>query len=195
MGLVVPRMGNLLVVDHELKEADVVVVLMGRVPVRTLEAVDLLEEDYSEKMLIVDSCREANELLAEKGIHLPGHGEQTEKVALELGVQEQNIKRLPGGARNTFDEAIAIKEYLEKKQDIDSLILVTSSHHTRRTYSIFKHALGTLDRDITLYSRASRYSFFEQDRWWQQRECTKALALEYLKLAHFYFWEQFTRKF
>jgi len=189
--ILVPRMGVFLVVDHELREADAMVVLMGSVPVRTLEAVDLYEEDYSEKMLLVRSSPGGRELLEEKGITLPGHAEQTEMVANELGVEEENIVVLEGGAGSTREEAIIIKSYLEEETEIESLILVTSSFHTRRSYAIFSNIFDTLERDIELISRASRYDAFQAKRWWKDRESAKQVAFEYLKLAHFYGWERF----
>jgi len=189
--ILVPRMGTFLVLDHELREADAMVVLMGSVPVRTLEAVDLYREGYSDKVLLVRSCPGGRELLEEKGITLPGHAEQTRMVADELGVEDEDLVVLEGGARSTREEAEIIRVYLEENSDLDSLILVTSSFHTRRSYAIFNRALAELERELTIISRASRYDAFQAERWWEDRESSKQVVFEYLKLAHFYGWEQF----
>ena len=189
--ILVPRLGTFLVLDHELKEADAMVVLMGSVPLRTLEAVDLYREGYSEKMLLVKSYPGGRELLEEKGVFLPGHAEQTRMVADQLGVDTDHMVVLEGGARSTREEAEIVRGYLEEETGIESLILVTSSFHTRRTYAIFSNVLGELEKEIELSSRSSRYDAFQAERWWEDRESAKQVAFEYLKLAHFYGWEQF----
>ncbi len=188
--IIIPHMGTFLVLNHELEEADAIVVLMGGVAFRTLEAADLYHEGYSEKILMVQSYQAGEEILADEGIVLPGQAEQSRRVALELEVAKEDLKIIEGEARSTFDEAQILAAYLEERTDLESLILVTSSFHTRRTYIIFNRVLPGLDRDITLYSRASSYDDFQAEQWWQCRESAKMVVLEYLKLAYFIAWEQ-----
>ena len=47
---VVPNLGQWLVVNDEVKESDIIVVLMGSVYDRILEAVDLYDEGYSDRI-------------------------------------------------------------------------------------------------------------------------------------------------
>ncbi len=188
--ITVPQMSSFLVLDHELEEADAIIVLMGEVAFRTIEAAGLYHEGYSEEILMVQSHLAGRELLADEGIILPGQAEQSRTVALHLEVPKENLKIIEGEARSTFDEAQILAEYLVERTELESLILVTSSFHTRRTYIIFNRVLSDLDRDVTLYSRASRYDDFQPEQWWQCRESAKMVVLEYLKLAYFMAWER-----
>jgi uncharacterized SAM-binding protein YcdF (DUF218 family) len=188
--LVVPRMGTFLVVDHEPVEADAIVILMGSVPARVLEAVELYDEGYADQIIMVHSYAEAEEVLAARGVIYPGDAELTKIVAVELGVPGENISILPGQARSTKDEAAVIRAYLEEKSDVNSLILVTSSFHTRRTLKIFEWALNGLAREINLISQASSYDSFQAETWWRDRQSAKMVVFEYLKLAYFYAWER-----
>ncbi len=188
--LVVPRMGTFLVIDHEPEEADVIVILMGSVPARVLEAVDLYEEGYADQIIVVHNYAEAEEKLAARGVIYPGDAELTRMVALELGVPGESISILPGQARSTKDEAAVIRAYLEQSSDVNSLILVTSSFHTRRTLKIFERALNGLEREVKLISQASSYDSFQAESWWRDRQSAKMVVLEHLKLAYFYAWER-----
>jgi uncharacterized SAM-binding protein YcdF (DUF218 family) len=188
--LVVPRMGTFLVVDHEPVEADAIVILMGSVPTRVLEAVELYDEGYADQIIVVHSYAEAEEILAARGVIYPGDAELTRMVAEELGVPGENISILPGQARSTKDEAAVIRAYLEEKSDINSLILVTSSFHTRRTFKIFERALNGLEREVNLIIQASSYDSFQAEAWWRDRQSAKMVVFEYLKLAYFYIWER-----
>ena len=76
-------------------------------------------------------------------------------------------------------------------REIESFILVTSKYHSSRSKKIFRKALSGLDREISIYSSPSKYDPFNASQWWKDREDMKCVVLEYLKLAHFYFWEQF----
>ena len=188
--IIIPQAGSFLVLDHQLEKPGALVILMGDVPVRSLEAVDLYRAGYAEEIILVQSHQAGIELLQEQGITLAGQAEQTEMVLKELDVPEEAIIFLPGAAQSTFDEAKILAEYLEERTDLEALILVTSSFHTRRTYIIFNRALSDLDREVILYSRASRYDDFQPEHWWQCRESAKMVVLEYLKLAYFLAWEQ-----
>jgi hypothetical protein len=51
--------------------------------------------------------------------------------------------------------------------------------------------LSGLDREISIYSSPSKYDTFNASQWWKDKEDIKWVVLEYLKLANFYFREQF----
>jgi hypothetical protein len=55
---IVPNLGQCLIVNDEVKESDVIVVLMGSVYDRileaVLEAVDLYHEGYSDKIVLIN---------------------------------------------------------------------------------------------------------------------------------------------
>lgn len=186
----VPRMGHYLVVDDPLEEADLMVILMGSVPARVLEAADVYGEGFAREVVLVRSFTEAEDTLEERGVVIPGQADLTRNAAVQLGIPESRITVLPGGAESTKDEAIIVRDYLVNSPEIEAVILVTSSFHSRRTKAIFERFCGDLERDTIFISRASSYDSFQAEGWWRDRESAKQVLLEYLKLAHFYLWER-----
>lgn len=189
--LLAPQLGFFLIADDQLSEADVLVVLMGSIADRALEAADVYNEGYAPEILICRSFSESADILAEKGISLPDQAELTRQVLVELGVPAAVITILPGQARSTYGEALIIRDYLTGRDDVEVIILITSSYHSKRAKHVFTQVLGMLDRDIVIISRDSRYDSFQPHQWWRDRESAKRLVQEYQKLAYFYLWERF----
>ena len=174
---------NYLTVDNDLAKADAIVVLMGDALGRVPEAADLYRAGYAEVVIMVQGA----------------HGTETAEArrdAISLKIPEESVIVLPGQAKNTWEEAEIVRDYLAQEQDINSLILVNSKFQTRRTAATFERMLGCLDRDITLISRASRYIKVEQDSvyreldemlWWQDRGSTKTVIIESVKNIYYYY--------
>ncbi len=192
LSVFIPRMGTYLVAEHDLIEADALVILMGSVPARALEGAEVYREGFVRDIIVVQTHVESEELLAERGVKIPGQAELTSDALTQMGVPIGQIEVLPGRVRSTWEEAQVVCAYLADNREIDSLILVTSSFHTRRTLIIFERACRSLnlDREIELIIRPSSFDAFQAERWWQDRESAKRVVLEYMKLAYFLAWEQ-----
>ena len=190
-----PNLGQWLVALDELQESDMIVVLTGSVPDRILQAVDIYNERYSDKIVLVNSYRVGCDIFVERGVEIPpGNAQLSKMAAIDLGVPEENILILEGSAKSTQDEALIIREYIRNNRAIESIILVTSKYHSGRAKKIFKKALSVLDREIDIYCSPSRYDSSNVDQWWRNREDFEWVVFEYLKLANFYFREQFLLK-
>lgn len=190
-GLLVPRLGHWLVAEDPLQEGDIVVILMGSVPDRVLEAAEVYRGGMAGKVVMVDSHRVGYDILLERGVDIPGSAQLSQAAAVGLGVPAGDIIILEGEARSTQDEAVILREYLRENEGVGSIILVTSRFHSARSKKIFARALAPLDRDIGLISRPSRYDTFDPQAWWKDREDAKRVVTEYLKLLNFYLREQF----
>jgi len=189
---IVPNLGRWLIAEDELQTSDIIVVLTGSVHDRMLQAVDIYNEKYSRKIVLINSYNPRFDILVERGLEMPpGHAQQSKMVAIASGVPEENILILDGNARSTKDEALILKEYIRNNRAIKSIILVTSKYHSRRSKKIFTKTLNYLDREISIYCSPSKYDTFNTRQWWKDREDIKSVFLEYLKLANFYFHEQF----
>jgi uncharacterized SAM-binding protein YcdF (DUF218 family) len=191
----IPNLGQWLVAEDDLQASDMIVVLMGSFPdriYRILQAVDIYNERYSDKLVLVNSYRVGYDIFVERGVEIPpGNAQLSKMAAIDLGVPEENILILEGNAKSTQDEALIIREYIRNNRAIESIILVTSKYHSGRSKKIFRKALSGLDREINIYSSPSKYDPFNASQWWKDREDIKWVVLEYLKLANFYFREQF----
>ena len=187
-----PNLGQWLVALDDLQESDMIVVLMGSVPDRILQAVDIYNARYSDKIVLVNSYRVDYDIFVERGVEIPpGDAQLSKMAAIDLGIPEEDILILEGNSRSAQDEALTIREYIRNNREIESIILVTSKFHSGRSKKIFRKALSGLDREINIYSSPSKYDPSNVNQWWRDREDIKRVVLEYLKLAKFYFWKQF----
>ncbi len=192
--LFIPKLGQWLVVNDEVRESDVILVLMGSVYDRILEAVDLYQESYSDKIILINSYIAAKDIIVNRGLQAYGNTLLSKMAAVDMGIPEEDIIVLDGNSRSTQDEAMTFKEYIKKNKEIDSIIIVTTKFHSRRAKQIFIKALSNLNREIEICVRSSKYDMSNVDEWWRNREDVEWVVFEYLKLAHFWFREQFLMK-
>ena len=192
--LIMPQLGQWLVVNDEVKESDVILVLMGSVYDRILEAVDLYQENYSDKIILINSYIAAKDIIIDRGLQVYGNTLLSKMAAVDMGIPEEDIIVLDGNSRSTQDEALTFREYIKKIEEIDSIIIVTTKFHSRRAKQIFIKALSSLDREIEICVCSSKYDMSNVDEWWRNREDFEWVVFEYLKLAHFWFREQFLLK-
>ena len=106
---------------------------------------------------MVNSHMVGYDALLSKGVTIPGDAQVAVMAAIELDVPADNLEIIPGEAKSTQDEALILRDYLSDKEDIESIILVTSKYHSSRSKKIFTKALNGLDRDIEIISRPSKY--------------------------------------
>lgn len=189
---ILQNLGQWLVIKDEPNKSDIIIVLTGSVHDRILQAVDLYHENYSNKIVLVNTYNMNYITNVEKGLEIPpGYAQLSKRFAINSGVPEKNIQILDGNARSTQDEALILREYIRHNKTIESIILVTSKYHSRRATTIFKRVLNYLDYKITVYSSPSEYDSFNDTQWWLSRKNIASVFTEYLKLAKFYFWDQF----
>jgi uncharacterized SAM-binding protein YcdF (DUF218 family) len=169
-----------LVVDDPLQPADIIFVLNGDYNTRPFRASELYEQGLAPIIVIARS----EMLPAEKLGLTPNDTEVSIGVMKKLGVPPERIIVLSveGGVTSTFDEAIALRQYIES-HNIHSLILLTSAFHTRRAKWIFDRELAGLP--ITLEVAAVHHYGFDQTNWWQSEDGLITLNNEYIKLVYY----------
>ncbi len=187
-----PYLGQWLIVEDALQESDIIVLHTGSVRDRTLQAVDIYDKNYSNSIILVNTINPSYNHIVKKGLEIPpGYAQLSKIVAIELGVPEKNILILEGNAKSTLDEAMILREYIRHNNLIQSIIIVTSKYHSRRSKKIFTKVLSMLDRKIETFSSPSNYDNFNAKMWWRNKEDISIVFWEYVKLAKFYFWDQF----
>ena len=107
-------------------------------------------------------------------------------VMEKLGVPADKIIVLPfpGGVTSTFDEASAVRQYVEAHQT-HRIILVTSAFHTRRARWTFEKVLAGLP--VSLEMVAVPYAGFDQTNWWKNETGLITLNNEYIKWFYYLF--------
>ena len=161
--------------------ADAMIMLMGGVDDRVPQTADLYRDSVSGEVWIVQ---------AEMGGGIINYNQLANDALVERGVPEDSIVTLPGGASSTRMEAEIIRDYLVTRNDIDTLLLVTSPSHTLRAYKIFRAAFIPLEKPVVLYCRSSSYSDFHANKWWRYGDDIENVVTEYMKLVNFYLFER-----
>jgi uncharacterized SAM-binding protein YcdF (DUF218 family) len=184
--------GVWLVEEDEVGDLDdaVIVLLMGSVGDRALQAVDLYQQGKSDHILMVRSHLSGYEELQDRGITIAGDVDNSYKVLTESGIAEDDIMILPGNAQSTQDEAVVIAQYLKNRHDIDKILLVTSKFHSHRSELIFQKALA--DLEVEIYSAPTPYDPYQARGWYKDREDIQSVVTEYIKLANYFVFEQWS---
>ena len=176
-----------LVASDAPEKADLIIVLMGSGPDRILGAVDLYNQGYAPRIMMVENWQPGYELLESRDVNLPRDAELAAMVGVQLEVPEETFIILPGDARSTQDEALIVTQYLKEQQPgVDKVLLVSSKFHSKRSAKIFRWALADLGRDVKVFSCPTPYDDFNATAWWSSREDAKRVVMEYAKLVNFY---------
>jgi uncharacterized SAM-binding protein YcdF (DUF218 family) len=161
--------------------ADCVLVLGGGSNTRPFVGAALLKAGLAKKVLLPTVQLSVE---AQDGLIPPDH-ELIEQALRHRGVPNEAIVRLPHACATTFDEAEALREYLEDAP-ATSVTVVTTTHHTRRAQWIFRRVLG--DKANVLRFVSAPTDGFDASNWWRYEEGCAAYLSEYVKLA-FYLWQ------
>ena len=100
------------------------------------------------------------------------------------------ITIIPGSAMSTRDEASAMSVYLDEENSIRTIMLVTSSYHSRRSKAIFRKSFSRLDDPVLIITVPSKFSEFNTRKWYADRQSAKHLIMEYTRLFYFWIWER-----
>ena len=184
------RAGGYLVKRNLPPHADAIVVLMGSFPERVLEAYDLWSSGLADWIIIVEESMGPFSRLEERGVNIISNSGQAVKSLMELGVPEDSIILLPGDARSTVDEAVAVRKYLDSANSADTLVLVSSPAHLRRASMIFRAALKEESNAMYIGTAPSKYSGFNPDKWWRRKEDIQTVMSEFVKIGSFRLFER-----
>lgn len=179
------RAGVWLVRDDNPVHADAMVLLMGDFSDRVLQAADLYSEGKTGRLIIVQESMGPYRALQARGVEIIRTTHQAHDAAVKLGIPADSITILPGDARSTLDEAIAVRDYFSTTPGVDTLLLVSSAHHMRRASIIFRTVLRFPDRQIHVICSPSRYTGFNARYWWKNKEDIQDVLSEYVKIVAF----------
>jgi uncharacterized SAM-binding protein YcdF (DUF218 family) len=181
--------GNWLVVKNELIKADAIVVLMGSPGDRILEAKDIYSNSYSSKIFFIEDNDPGRKELKAKGIILPNDAIKNKATALQLGIPDSVITIVPGNANSTYDEAKVLLTYLNKNQEIESIIIISSNYHMRRAGIIFNNELAKCNHKVEIILAPSKYTEFNANHWYSDRQSRKIVVFEYIKILNYYLFD------
>jgi uncharacterized SAM-binding protein YcdF (DUF218 family) len=157
---------------------DYVMVLGGNVQTRPFAAASLINAGLARKAIVATIADFGD---SKDGL-VPSEQEIIRTVLVHQGVSPDAIVILPDHCASTFDEATALAAFLESHPD-NSVTIVTSSQHTRRTRWIFRKALGA--HSARLRFVGVPVDGFDETNWWHFESGFCTYVDEYLKLAFY----------
>jgi uncharacterized SAM-binding protein YcdF (DUF218 family) len=157
---------DVLVAAEKPAHADMIVVLAGDGNgLRILTAAHLVREGYAPVALI--SGPNGYYETPECDVAIP--------FATKRGYPETYFRHFHAHNKSTEEEAHDIIGEL-RKQDVKSILVVTSGYHTRRAGKYYKHIPGIEARMIAAPDR-----YAEHGTWWKEREGRKTVFFEWSK--------------
>jgi uncharacterized SAM-binding protein YcdF (DUF218 family) len=174
-------LGRSLIVDDGAATADVIFVLNGGPETRPFHAAERYAAGAAPRVLIVQAKPQP---AARMGL-MPDETSVNVAIMEKRGVPRDAITVLPyggEGAASTFDEAVALRAYVEA-QPVERVLLVTSAFHTRRARWIMRRLLkGT---DVTLSVTAAPHWSFNAANWWQREDGLLYFVTEVVKMGFY----------
>lgn len=171
--------GRLIVVDQpSVKPADIIVVAIDADGAGTLEAADLVQRGVSNRVAVFDDPPSSvDREFLRRGLPYEDRGAISTRQLQSLGIQ--NVDQIPRSASGSEQEGEILPSWCDK-HSYHSVVLVTSSDHSRRLSRILRRSLRTHQISITIQN--SPYSEFNLDTWWQTRAGVRAGIIELEKL-------------
>jgi uncharacterized SAM-binding protein YcdF (DUF218 family) len=157
--------GQWLVVQDPLANADAIVILSGHLPDRALEAARLYGAGYAGQVWISQGLSPAEKLKTMKISYL-GEDFYNEKILLAKGVPVDAIRILERPSANTEMEVGEIHAFLSRN-NLRNVIVVTSKAHTRRVRTVWKKLVGSEQHAIV---RSANDDPYDGAHWWRHTQ-------------------------
>ena len=170
------NLGSVLLLSTDLEKSDAIVVFSGDNGVRTEVGVELLKEGYGEYLILSGGKVYDDVTMAEL---MKNH-------AIKLGVDENKIL-IDDKSLTTYENAEFTKEIMEEN-NFNSLIVVTSDYHTRRSKLTMEKSLeDTLidGQNVEVIVTPSKEEEFNI-KWWTSGNSILLIISEYLKLIGYW---------
>ena len=175
--------GRQIVRNDEMVPSDALIVLGGGEPDREIAAADLFAAKIA-PLVILATEREFNAVpeLLRRGVRVERPVDQRRRYLREMGVPDAAIVTLPGAEKSTIDEARTLAAWVQK-HPIRSLVVVTSTFHSRRAGFIFEWALRGSATAVRV--KASAFNRYDPDHWWTDRVTFLAGVVEWQKTIYY----------
>ncbi len=173
-----------LVVRAEEMPAEALMVLSGSpvIDERVARATELFQRGLAPRVILTnDGARSRRPRGTESR---PLIVERSSDALEAAGVPRGQIVRLPAVVRSTYDEAAALRVYLQENP-LASVLVVTSPYHSLRARWVFRRVMrGTGTRvDVTSVTPGVQSPL--PSTWWRTRRGWQSVAAEYVKLGYY----------
>ena len=169
-------LGNYLVLEHPLKEADLIVCTPGSPLEQSLMAAELYKRGLAPRIFIPQETPPAGlEILKRQGGLYPEKSELFIAILKSLKVPESAFMVGKHTVDSIQEEAEEIREMVMEK-GFKSIIIVTSPARARRAYLIFEKVFD--GEKLKIMVSPSQYSHFKADNWWKRGKYINEVVFE-----------------
>jgi uncharacterized SAM-binding protein YcdF (DUF218 family) len=170
--------GNFLIAEDEISQADAIFVLGGNNYDRSLKALDLLQSGWAP---IIYTLGENVSLdLTILGYEIPD-AILSQEFLMDYGLSLDQVIPLVKGT-STLEESEAILSLCREK-GYSKIIVVSDKFHLRRISFVFKKKFS--DQHITVLLAGAPNSMYNEQYWWQFESGLIMLNNEYVKLVYY----------
>jgi uncharacterized SAM-binding protein YcdF (DUF218 family) len=175
------RAGVSLSASDPLQSADAIVVINGKVPFRAMKGADLYRQRLAPEVWLTMGNRNSAEVEMERlGVPPTLEHVYSQAVLEKLGVPATAIHVIPGRNNNTATEMKTIAAYARQRRVV-SVLLVTSSYHSRRVRSLWHQLVGESPQAIVQFTDEEP---FNAGRWWADSADAWAVSREWFGLLN-----------
>jgi len=159
------------VIDEPAAHADVIVVLGDDnfYADRATHAAQLYRQGIAQEVVASGRKLRPNAGISELMVH----------DLVERGVPKEKIVSLSHDANSTIEEAEALESFV-KSHHWNSVVIVTSNYHTRRTRYIYGKIFPA---EIKVSVAGANDGEFDPERWWEKRQSIKLFTRELAGMA------------
>ena len=173
-----------LIVRAPLEHADAIVVLSGSATLRerVQYAARLYAEKRGQKILLTTDNQQGGWFRAEqRNLYFY---EIAIRQLNRLGVPAEDIEVVTPPVASTWDEATVLRDYA-KTHNLRSILIVTSSYHSRRALFTFRHLFAGSDTQVGIDPVETGIQTPRPATWWLHIRGWELVLVEYLKLIYY----------
>ena len=173
-----------LIVDTPLNQADVIVVLSGSsvYTERTRRAAEYYRQGLGQRILLTNDNLRGEWSSAEQ--RNPFFYELARTKLIDSGVPSDRVEILSVPVTNTYDEALALRDYALARK-LRSLLVVTSAYHSRRALWTLNRVFASTGIEIGVQSVENGEQSPRPLTWWLYPRGWKMVVGEYVKNAYY----------
>ena len=169
---------NAWIINEPLVKADAVVVLGGGLETRPFEAARLYHQGLADKILIMNPKPSPR---AKLGV-IPLETELTRQILVKLNVPESDLEVVGNGVSSTYDESIAVRNWIQTN-GARRVIIPTDLFHTRRVRWLFHKELKPTGAQVVVDALADPQ--YTPADWWHREEGVVAFQNEMIKYVYY----------
>jgi len=171
-------LGRTLVVEDAIGPADIIVVASDAGGAGALEAADLVAAGVAPRVgVFADPPDAVDREFLRRGVPYEDVAARSTRQLRSLGVAL--VEQIPRAVAGSEDESRVLPGWCDQHR-FGSIVVVSTADHSRRLRRLLRRSMEGHPTRVVI--RPSRYSPFDPERWWEDREDVRIGIMELQKL-------------